>query len=53
MYSQPDYYSKKWGISWFYRWIADANERRRVIQTEPSMKDINDRYEAMIQKKVK
>lgn len=53
MYSQPDYYYKKWGISWFYRWIADANERRRVIQTEPSMKDINDRYEAMMKMNVK
>ena len=53
MYSQPDYYYKKWGISWFYRWIANANERRRVIQTEPSMKEINDRYEALMKMNVK
>ncbi|MFN8359191.1 MAG: polysaccharide deacetylase family protein [Candidatus Kapaibacterium sp.] len=53
VYSQPSLYYKKWGISWLYRWITGSDERRRCMQAEPPMKEINDRYDAMMKKQEK
>lgn len=32
VYQQTDHYNKKWGISWIYRWIEDADERMKWLR---------------------
>jgi peptidoglycan/xylan/chitin deacetylase (PgdA/CDA1 family) len=49
IYSQNDLYFDKWGISWFYRWIEDKEERTRLMRNEPKMEDIEKDYN-MLQK---
>lgn len=44
-YRQPDRYDKKWGISWFYRYMADPTERMRLLRAEPEPKDLEKRLE--------
>lgn len=44
VYKQPDFYYKKWGISWVYRWMQSPSERKELIQNEPLMEDIEKLY---------
>ena len=45
VYSQPDTYYQKWGVSWFYRWIPTQKERVKYMMQEPDIKTIIDLYE--------
>ncbi len=43
-YNQSNVYYKKWGISWFYRWMPDSNIRMEWMKKEPDMSDIERLY---------
>lgn len=47
-YNQSNVYYKKWGISWFYRWMSDSNIRKEWIKKEPDMSDIETIYNTFI-----
>lgn len=47
IYSQPDNYYKKWGISWIYRWMKDAKERNTLMKKEPSILEYHDVYRSL------
>lgn len=47
VYSQPIYFYKKYGISWFYRWIKDVNERNNMGRKEPTCIKIDKEFEAI------
>ena len=36
VYSQQSAYYKKWGVSWFYRWMDIQKDRVNVMRKEPS-----------------
>ncbi|GAB3956531.1 hypothetical protein GCM10028805_46690 [Spirosoma harenae] len=36
IYSQPDYYKERYGISWVYRWIGDTNKRKELMRKSPN-----------------
>ena len=40
IYQQPNKYYKKWGISWFYRWMNTQTERVKWMKQEPPMHEI-------------
>ncbi len=40
VYKQKDFYFKKWGISWFYRWLGTQKERIGYMKQEPSTIEI-------------
>lgn len=44
VYSQKDHYMKKWGISWFYRWMPDHKARVALMKSEPDMKSAAEEY---------
>jgi hypothetical protein len=44
VYNKKNYYSKKWGISWMYRWIENDKERKEIMQTEPTTLEIEKIY---------
>ena len=44
VYSQPNKYYKKWGISWFYRWMPTQDERRNWMVAEPDLSSIEREY---------
>jgi peptidoglycan-N-acetylglucosamine deacetylase len=48
VYYQNDTYYKKWGISWVYRWMSDANERRELRMKEPDISEIEVIYDGLI-----
>lgn len=50
IYQSSNNYHKKWGISWFYRWMTDKNERKQTFQKEPSTKGIYELYKSLRQK---
>lgn len=45
VYQQKNNYSKKWGISWFYRWMNDETEMKKLMRAEPDISDIYERYQ--------
>ncbi|NMM50876.1 polysaccharide deacetylase family protein [Marinigracilibium pacificum] len=45
VYKQENYYHKKFGISWYYRWIADPSHRSKLMRSEPSIQDIYEEFE--------
>jgi len=45
IYQQKDYYYKKWGISWLYRWIPTHKERVQYMKTEPSLETLEKQYQ--------
>ena len=51
VYSNKNYYSKKWGISWIYRWIENSEDRKRIMQTEPTTLGIEQLYNTIQEKK--
>jgi len=44
VYNQSNVYNKKWGISWFYRWMTDSNTRKEWMVKEPDISDIETIY---------
>ncbi|MFA8298920.1 MAG: polysaccharide deacetylase family protein [Hyphomicrobiales bacterium] len=45
VYSQENNYYKKWGVSWFYRWMEDKIKIRELMQGEPDIMDIYKEYQ--------
>lgn len=50
IYKQEDKYFKKWGISWFYRWIYNPDERKNTMKNEPDLKGIYKLYTSILEK---
>lgn len=48
-YLSTDYFFGKWGISWVYRWISDADQRMKLLRAEPDNMPVEKLY-ADIQK---
>lgn len=44
IYNQQDSYYKKWGISWFYRWMNNPQERKEAMRNEPALETIYELY---------
>ncbi len=51
VYKNKNYYSKKWGISWIYRWIENDEERKEIMQTEPTTIEIENLFDTIQGKK--
>lgn len=47
VYNQPNVYYKKWGVSWFYRWMPKHKERVLSMQQEPKIKEIYELYKML------
>ena len=47
IYLQQANYFKKWGISWFYRWMDDPSMRRAWMEAEPETVEIEQLFEAL------
>lgn len=45
VFKQKDIYYKKWGISWFYRWMSTQNERYQWMKIEPDFSEIETEFE--------
>ncbi len=45
VYKQKDNYTKKWGISWIYRWMNKQEERTFWMKKEPNTEDIEKLYQ--------
>ncbi|WDO12187.1 polysaccharide deacetylase family protein [Flavobacterium sp. WW92] len=48
VYQQKNNYQKKWGISWFYRWMTSQGEITRVMKKEPNNEEIEKLYPTLI-----
>ncbi|MFK7771814.1 MAG: polysaccharide deacetylase family protein [Saprospiraceae bacterium] len=48
IYHQTDSYHKKWGVSWFYRWMKNPKERMKLMRQEPEFKNIIKEYERVV-----
>lgn len=48
VYQQKNNYYKKWGISWFYRWMKSQEEISRIMKKEPNNEEIEKLYPKMI-----
>ncbi|MBN7816331.1 polysaccharide deacetylase family protein [Algoriphagus pacificus] len=46
-YHQTNYYDKKWGVSWFYRWMKDQEEAMIWMRKEPSLEGIQKQFDAI------
>ncbi|WP_353721811.1 polysaccharide deacetylase family protein [Dyadobacter sp. 676] len=47
-YRLPLHYHGNWGFSWIYRWVKDVGQRRSLMQAEPSDKEAQQAYEALM-----
>lgn len=47
-YQQKNNYQKKWGISWFYRWMTSQEEISRVMKKEPNNEEIEKLYPTLL-----
>ncbi|MES2811703.1 MAG: polysaccharide deacetylase family protein [Bacteroidota bacterium] len=47
VYKQKDIYTKKWGISWMYRWMDKQEERTLWMKKEPHTEDIEKLYQSI------
>lgn len=45
VYQQTDYYLKKWGVSWLYRWMPIHKERIQYMKTEPTLELLENAYQ--------
>ncbi|RKS20480.1 peptidoglycan/xylan/chitin deacetylase (PgdA/CDA1 family) [Flavobacterium endophyticum] len=48
VYQQKNNYQKKWGISWFYRWMTSQGEISRVMKKEPNNEEIEKLYPTLL-----
>ncbi|MCL3779504.1 polysaccharide deacetylase [Prolixibacteraceae bacterium JC049] len=53
VYQQKNNFYKKWGISWFYRWMTDNGEIKRCMNNEPDIMPIYKEYQQVQNKKQK
>lgn len=53
IYQQTDYYYKKWGVSWFYRWMKDPESRIKLMRLEPERKNIIQEYQRVVEQNKK
>lgn len=44
-YQQTDHYFKKWGVSWYYRWMPEHEARLKWMRKEPSTAEIQKLFE--------
>jgi hypothetical protein len=51
VYNQDNFYYKKWGISWLYRWMKDSDARKKAMRREPDLNEISDLYNRILEKK--
>ena len=49
VYLQKDHYTKKWGITWLYRWMKTQKERTSLMKNEPNTEAIENLYNAILQ----
>lgn len=49
VYQQEDNYYKKWGISWFYRWMPTQEERIKWMKKEPNNNTLNNLYTELVE----
>ncbi|MGX7667751.1 polysaccharide deacetylase family protein [Flavobacterium pedocola] len=47
VYEQNDYYTKKWGISWLYRWMNNPEKRMALMKKEPNTEAIETLYNSL------
>ena len=47
VYSSNNYYHKKYGISWLYRWIPTLDKRMSFVRLEPSITWLEKEYETL------
>jgi len=45
VYAQKNHYYKKWGVSWFYRWMTDKVKINKLMRNEPDIMDIYKEYQ--------
>ena len=50
IYQSKDYYTGHYGISWIYRWIENAEARKKPMRKEPYSKEIEQQYNSLINK---
>lgn len=48
VYQQEYRYYRKWGISWFYRWIPSQKERVKWMKKEPNIDAIYELYQRLV-----
>ncbi|MCT4638068.1 MAG: polysaccharide deacetylase family protein [Bacteroidales bacterium] len=44
VYKQKNNYNKKWGVSWFYRWMTNKDEIKKLMHKEPEVMAIYKEY---------
>lgn len=49
-YEQTNVYNKKWGVSWFYRWMNNSKEMKSLMNNEPDIKEIYNEYKTLSNK---
>jgi len=50
VYKQEYQYYRKWGVSWFYRWMPTQKERVKWMKKEPNIDYIYDLYNELVNK---
>ncbi len=48
IYDQTDFYDKKWGVSWFYRWMPMHENRIKWMRQEPDFSAIENLYSELV-----
>ena len=46
-YAAEDHYFGRWGFSWLYRWMQDAEKRRELLRAEPFDQRIYQAYQSL------
>lgn len=49
-YEQTNVYNKKWGVSWFYRWMNNSKEMKNLMNNEPDITEIYNEYKTLSNK---
>jgi peptidoglycan/xylan/chitin deacetylase (PgdA/CDA1 family) len=52
IYKQRYQYYKKWGVSWFYRWMSTQEERVKWMKLEPDINNIEFLYNELPNKNI-
>lgn len=48
VYTSPNYYYQRYGISWLYRWVQDGNKRKTLLKNSPDpAPELYSRYKAL------
>lgn len=46
-YASEDHYFGRWGFSWIYRWMEDAEQRKKMLREEPFDQNIYNAYQSL------